>query len=184
MNCGEELKEPSNRSDYCMTSAREFIIMYGGYDDWSWVAYNELWTYNTINGIWKRYHPPIKGPNACIHSSICSVGNLVYIFGGTVSPDSCLSSNSLISFDVGNATWKIFWEHTDDYDQNTPPPMIESCIFHHNGSLYVLGGLCNDDYLESMFKFCLKTSKWSVVPQNGLKPPIQGRILGTVFMNQ
>ncbi|KII65424.1 Kelch domain-containing protein 10 [Thelohanellus kitauei] len=179
-----EPTQPLNRTNHSMTSANEFIIIYGGYDDWSWISYFELWTYNTISDIWRRYKPPSETLNGCILSSICAVGNLVYIFGGKHYRDLRQLSNSLHSFNIRKGTWKILSPHIDDYGINTPPPLYGSSICHHDGCLYILGGVCNDDIFQSVYKFCLMTSTWSLVHQNGLLPLLGHRVLGTVFKNQ
>ncbi|KII65477.1 Kelch domain-containing protein 10 [Thelohanellus kitauei] len=168
----------------CMTSIGEYIITYGGWSHLSSTVCRELRTYNTVNGIWRRYPAPIGTTNSCVLSSICAVGNLVYIFGGTDAPYFGQSTNSLISFDASNARWQILSPHIDGYHPNTPPPMIESFIYYHNENIYILGGFFDNDYFDSMYRFCLKTSTWSLVLQKGQKPIINYRIFGTVFKDK
>ncbi|KII63052.1 hypothetical protein RF11_09666 [Thelohanellus kitauei] len=45
--------------------------------------------------------------------------------------------------------------------------MYDSCILYHNECLYIVGGFTDGHFLDKMFKFCLKTSRWTLVPQNG-----------------
>ncbi|KII74848.1 hypothetical protein RF11_12990 [Thelohanellus kitauei] len=169
-----------------MTSIREFLIIYGGYENISGEDLNELWIYNTINGVWKRYQTPIDIKDTCLSASICSIGNLVYIFGGDSFGDGrdYRQSNSIVSFDFVNETWSIVYPHTDDYDENTPPPMCENLLLYHNGSLYVLGGIHDCYKLDTIYKFCLKTSTWALVPQYGVKQIFHSKIFGTVRKNK
>ncbi|KII61191.1 Kelch domain-containing protein 10 [Thelohanellus kitauei] len=184
MNVDRVQTAPTDRNGHCITSVREFLIIYGGYDGWSFTMNNELWSYNTISGIWKWYQPPMETANACFASTICSVENIVYIFGGSYSPYSVLSTNSLVAFDITNATWRTLSPHIEDYDHNSPPPMYGSLIFYHKESLYILGGFYNFNYFDSMYKFSLKTYTWSLVIQKGQKPFMDYRIFGTVFNNR
>ncbi|KII66114.1 Kelch domain-containing protein 1 [Thelohanellus kitauei] len=181
----EKYKTPHiDRSGHCMTTVGEFLVIYGGFDFWSGKMLSELLSYNTVSGILRRYQLPVETANAYFASSICSVGSLVYIFGGSYSPFTVQSTNSLISYDIYNSTCQTLSPHIDNNDQTTPPPMYGSCIFYHNGSVYVIGGIQSDGYTDSIHKFCLKTSSWSLVPQNGQKPYLEHRIFGTVFNNR
>ncbi|KII63057.1 Kelch domain-containing protein 10 [Thelohanellus kitauei] len=184
MNLVDRLAEPEGRINHCMTSVNEFLIIYGGRGYSLSTLLNGLWTYNTILGIWKRYRPPIKIAKVYYGSSICAVGNKVYIFGGSCKRDTDHPTNSLISFDLSNATWKTLSGHNDEFDENMPSPMLNSFIFYHNGFIYVLG--CSDHSIlwVSMFKFCLKTSTWSYVNQRGQIPDLGDGIFGTVFKNR
>ncbi|KII63056.1 Kelch domain-containing protein 10 [Thelohanellus kitauei] len=184
MNSDDELMEPGARTGHCMTSVGEYVILYGGHDESTSSVFNELSSYNTLRGIWRRYQPPSDPHQGFYSSSICANGKFVYIFGGLHSPDENEETNSLISFDIHNASWQTLSPHTEDCDQNTPPPMFRSCIFYHSGYLYIIGGVFDYSDSDKMHKFCLKTSKWSLVSQNGVKPLILGRIFGTVYNNQ
>ncbi|KII63357.1 Kelch domain-containing protein 10 [Thelohanellus kitauei] len=184
MSQGGERTKPRNRTCHCMTSVREYLIMYGGFTEWCNEEHYGLWIYNTVSGVWRRYQTPIVSANASFESSICTDGNLVYIFGGVCCRNNYLPTNSLISFNIVNDAWKTLSPHIDDYDENTPPPMCDNLLFYHNEFLYVLGGINDDEQLDTMYKFCLRTSTWSFVEQNGTKPSFDGKILGTVFENQ
>ncbi|KII68508.1 Kelch domain-containing protein 10 [Thelohanellus kitauei] len=184
MSGGDEVMEPANRTRHRMTSVGEFLIIYGGFDELSSIVFRELWSFSTASGIWKQYQPPNETENGFFSSTICAEGNIVYIFGGSYESFGHELRNSLISFDISDATWKTLSPHSDEHYPNAPPPMIESCIFYHAKSLYILGGLHSKNYVDSMFKFCLKTSTWSLVEQNGQKPLINFRISGTVFNNK
>ncbi|KII65471.1 Kelch domain-containing protein 10 [Thelohanellus kitauei] len=175
--------EPAYLAKYGMTSVHKFLIMYGGFNYVIPRECKELWAYNTINGIWRRYKAPVTAPNACLFPSLCAVGSIIYIFGGTELFDATLMTNSLISFNVCTTTWEILSPHTEICDLNTPPPVYGSCIFYHKEYLYVLGGMQRIGDLDAMYKFCLKTFTWSLVSQNGRKPLLTFRIFGTVFNN-
>ncbi|KII71166.1 Kelch domain-containing protein 1 [Thelohanellus kitauei] len=178
-------KIPENRAYHCMTTVREFLILYGGSDTITGNECDDLWSYNTISDVWTRYFTPIEIKDTCLSSSICSVGNLVYLFGGDCFEYADYrQTNSLVSFDLSNASWNIVYPHTYDYDQNTPPPMSGNLLLYHNGSLYVFGGFHGSLKLGTLYKFTLKTSKWSLVSQNGIKPNFNCQILGTVYKNQ
>ncbi|KII63055.1 Kelch domain-containing protein 10 [Thelohanellus kitauei] len=182
----EETKQsmPENRIGHCMTSIREFLMIYGGFTDMFDYQHDGLWSYNTISGIWLRHQPPTEIKDTPVCSSICAVGNLVYLFGGACFRYNFRSTNSLIAFDTSNETWKTIFPHTNDYDENTPPPMYGNVLLYHNGSLYVLGGFKETVPLDTMYKFCLKTSEWFLVPQTGVKPFYHLKIFGTVFKNR
>ncbi|KII65474.1 Kelch domain-containing protein 10 [Thelohanellus kitauei] len=175
---------PTDFSRYCVTSVGEFIIIYYCYEGCCLETDGDLWSYNTLSRIWRRYQLPIEIAKPCYGSSICTDGNLVYIFGGSHSPYTVRSTNSLVSFDIRDATWQILSPHIEDYDHNTPPPMYGSFIFCHQGSLYVLGGFNIYDHCCSMYKFCLERSTWFLVSQNGQKPNLESRIFGTAFKNK
>ncbi|KII65589.1 Kelch domain-containing protein 10 [Thelohanellus kitauei] len=165
-----------------MTSVREFLFIYGGYNFTTFAHYNDFLSYNTISCVWKRYQLPHEKQDTCVHSSICSDGKFVYLFGGSYGFPGSRQNNTLVSFDITNETWEILFHHTDVCDQNTPPPMYRNLLFYHKGSLYVLGGCDRSLVLDTMYKFCLQTLTWSLVVQNGLKP--QRLIGGTVYENQ
>ncbi|KII66113.1 Kelch domain-containing protein 10 [Thelohanellus kitauei] len=177
-------EKPSNRVGHCMTSVGEMLIIYGGRPCLSTTLFNELWIYSTVSDSWRRYPTPIENQNTVVSSSICAYGNFVYIFGGAHLSHDVQSTNSLLSFDIGNATWKIVSPHIADHDQNTPPPMYVSLISYYNGSIYVLGGVQDLVNTDSIYKFCLKSSTWSLVPQNGLNPILRYPIFGTVYRHQ
>ncbi|KII72818.1 Kelch domain-containing protein 3 [Thelohanellus kitauei] len=177
--------ELENRSLHSITSVAEFLIIYGGYEKSTGSECNDLWSYNRISDIWKRYQTPIEIKDTSLSSSICSVGNLVYIFGGDGFDDhDYRQTNSLVSFNLKNSNWEILYPHTDDYDEQRPPPMCGNLLFHHNGSLYVLGGLHGSMNLDTMYKFCLKSLTWSLISQNGDKPTFDGQLYGTVCNNK
>ncbi|KII71144.1 Nitrile-specifier protein 5 [Thelohanellus kitauei] len=184
MDQGNEQIGPKNRAFHCMTSIREFLIIYGGYENKTGTECNELLSYNTISGVWKRYQTPIEIKDRCVSSSICTVGNFVYIFGGKCSSFRNRLTNCLVSFDITSGIWETLFPHTDDYDQNTPPPMWGNLLCSHNSCLYVLKGIHELGKLDTLYKFCLKTSKWSLVQQNGPKPFFVVGIYGTFFKNQ
>ncbi|KII61156.1 hypothetical protein RF11_16439 [Thelohanellus kitauei] len=131
---------PSCVFGLCMTSVREFIIVYGGYDDQQSRNCNELWIYNTLRDSWRLHKAPAEKENCCVDSAICTFGNSVYIFGGCSISHPVRATNSIITFDIINETWQNISPHIDNTCLNTPPPMFRSCIFYHNGSLYVVGG--------------------------------------------
>ncbi|KII67251.1 Nitrile-specifier protein 5 [Thelohanellus kitauei] len=177
------IEEPIARGSHAMTSVHNFLIVYGGLDMHSGIVYNELCIYNTINDTWDLNLAPSHTDYRVVSSAICAVGNLIYIFGGA-HPIVSQETNSLISFDLSSGSWKTLSSHTNEYDTNAPLPMYDSCIFYHNESLYILGGFSNDTFLNTMFKFCLKTSKWTLVPQNGHKLRSKKRIFVTIFKNK
>ncbi|KII61167.1 Kelch domain-containing protein 10 [Thelohanellus kitauei] len=181
---GEKSTEPLPRRNHCMASVGKYFIIYGGSFIQYFTKYKELWIYNTVTSIWKRYLAPIEEQYAYMFCSMCAFENRVFIFGGSYDTYGIKKTNSLISFDICDATWQTVSPHIKDYDDNTPPPMIESCIFYHNGSLYILGGIHSDGFVDSMYKFCLETSTWTLVQQNGQKPCTSSQIYGTVFNNQ
>ncbi|KII74860.1 hypothetical protein RF11_13002 [Thelohanellus kitauei] len=184
MNLESEQLGPGNRIHFCMTSVREFIIIYGGYDCDAGTECNELWRYNTINGLWKRYETPIEIKDTCLSCSICPVGNLVYIFGGSCFCNEYRQTNSIVSFDIDNASWETVFPHTYERDLNTPPPMCGNLLIYHNGCLYIVGTLQVDQDIHNMYMFCLKTSAWSHVIQKSAKPIFEYQIIGTVYKNQ
>ncbi|KII71178.1 Kelch domain-containing protein 10 [Thelohanellus kitauei] len=184
MNLRNEHTGPKNRLYHCGTTVREFLIIYGGYDCKEGVECNDLWIHNTINGVWKQYPTPIELKDTPVSSSICAIGNVVYIFGGQCLQDNHRPTNSLISFDINTATWKTVYPHTGGFDRGIPPPMYGNLIFSLNGSLYVLEGIHGLEKLNALYKFYLRTSTWSLVEQKGRKPLFVVGIFGTVFNNQ
>ncbi|KII71168.1 Kelch domain-containing protein 1 [Thelohanellus kitauei] len=185
MNLRNDKAPPKSLSGYCVTSIREFLIIYGGYDNKERADCNELWSYNTISDVWNRYQTPIEIKDTPTGSSICAVKNLIYIFGGQRLYDNYRHSNSLISFDITSSTWNSLYPHTGDYDENTPPPMYATSLYFHNGSLYVLGGCHYNSCFVTIYQFTLKTSTWSLVEQNGPETAFwAGGIFRTVFKNQ
>ncbi|KII63878.1 Nitrile-specifier protein 5 [Thelohanellus kitauei] len=167
-----------------MTSVNKSLIIYGGFDIFLHTVHNELWMYNTITDMWKLYPGPFETENTFVYSAICAVGNLVYIFGGTNPNISRDETNFLILFDISSATWKTLSPPTNEYDQNSPPPMYNSFIFYRHESLYILGGFTDYQFVDTIYKFCLKTSRWTLVPKNGPKLISTKRIFATVFQNK
>ncbi|KII68978.1 Kelch domain-containing protein 10 [Thelohanellus kitauei] len=184
MSHESESAVPKSRTNHCMTSCREFLITFGGYSDWCKEGYDGFCIYNTLSEVWRQYDKPLPSASSSFDSSICAVGNLVYIFGGACCGSHCRPTNTLISFHLIDNTWKTIFPDTARHGENTPPLMCGNFLFHHNESLYVIGGMAEHQYLDTIYKFCLKTSTWSLVQQNGPKPLFKGRIFGTVFKNQ
>ncbi|KII61998.1 Kelch domain-containing protein 10 [Thelohanellus kitauei] len=184
MNVENVTSEPTGRTGHSMTSVNNFLIIYGGYDFVNRITYNELWMYNTIGDTWIRHQTPFDTENRSTLSAICAVGNFVYIFGGKNPSVPSQATNILISFDISSATWKILSVHTNEYDQNRPPQMYNSCIVYHNESLYIVGGFTEGEFSDKMFNFCLKTSKWTFVTQNAPKLSSKKKIFSTVFKNK
>ncbi|KII63881.1 Nitrile-specifier protein 5 [Thelohanellus kitauei] len=183
MNVTSIKSAPKSRCSHSMTSVNNSIIIYGGFDIFSLTIYNELWIYNTITDMWQLYPGPFQTENRLVSSAICAVGNLVYVFGGKNPNLRSQETNFLLVFDISTGTWKTLSSHTNEYDQNSPPPMYDSCIFYHNESLYILGGYTDYQFLDNMFQFSLKTSRWTLVPQNGPKLRSTKRIFATIFKN-
>ncbi|KII73926.1 Nitrile-specifier protein 4 [Thelohanellus kitauei] len=167
-----------------MSSFDEFLIMYGGMYLSTKHHLDELWIYNTLSRIWKRHQTPIYPTKTCVYSSICVVGNLVYIFGGQhlQSPRRC--TNSLVSFDIKKETWQLLSPHIDENCQNKPPPMSANLLCYHHGSLYVFGGFDVFGPVDTIYKFCLTTLTWSLVEYNGIKHTLSIPNFGTVYKNQ
>ncbi|KII66665.1 Kelch domain-containing protein 10 [Thelohanellus kitauei] len=184
MKQGIDPVRPKNRTSHCMTSAREFLIVYGGFSEWCNEEHYGLWIYCTVSGVWRRYQTPIDSANASYESSICAGGMYIYIFGGVCFRDNSRQTNSLLSFDIANGTWKTIFPHSDVCDENTPPPMCGNLLFYHNEDLYVIGGLQGYRHVDTIYKFCLRTFTWSLIKQNEPKPPYNGRIFGTLFKNR
>ncbi|KII61169.1 Tip elongation aberrant protein 1 [Thelohanellus kitauei] len=184
MKLDNEIIAFENRIFHCVTSAGKFLIIFGGYNHCTETVCNELWTYDTINGVCTKYAALVKTAETCVNSTICAVGNQVYIFGGTGLRLRDGSTNSLISFDISNGTSHDLSPRIDDYSQYTPPPMYRSFVFYHNESLYIIGSIGEQDRMDTMNKYSIKTSTWFSVRQNGLKPVFRNRIFGTVFKNK
>ncbi|KII65773.1 Kelch domain-containing protein 10 [Thelohanellus kitauei] len=174
---------PHPRTGHSLVTVHDSLILYGGFDYNTGLEYDDLWKYNYVGGIWKNYRKPQEMTNATIMSSICVVGDFIYIFGGSGFPLGDRMSNFLVSFNVKNQTWQKL-PQLNNNDQNIPPVMYGSSMVHFNGSLYLFGGYDGYEFLNSMFKFCLETQEWSRVPQDGEIPPPDYRVFGTVFQNQ
>ncbi|KII73757.1 hypothetical protein RF11_10850 [Thelohanellus kitauei] len=184
MNVENVRSGPIGRYDYSIASVNNHLIIYGGYSFFSKTRYNELWMYNTIDDTWIRYEAPLDTSDRSISSAICAVGNFVYIFVGKKQILPSQETNSLLMFNINSATWQTLSVHTNGYDTNGPPPMYDIHIFYHNDSLYIIGGFIYGPSKGKMFKFSLKTSKWTLVPQNGPKLSATKQISTTVFKNK
>ncbi|KII71245.1 Kelch domain-containing protein 10 [Thelohanellus kitauei] len=184
MNLESNQTIPEGRIEHCMTSIREFLIIYGGYKElWDYQHYG-LWILNTINGVWNQHLPPTEIKNTPLSSSIFAVGNLVYFIGGACRLYGYQATNSLVSFDITTTKWKTVCPHSNDNDPNRPPPSFRNLLVYHSGSLYVLRKTQENEDMDTMYKFCLGTSTWSLVPQNGMKPIFNRQMFGTVYKNQ
>ncbi|KII63873.1 Kelch domain-containing protein 10 [Thelohanellus kitauei] len=178
------MSAPTCRSDHSMTTTNKFVILYGGWHSSCGIIYNELWIYNTITEMWQLYPGPFETEQRLVSSAICAVSNLVYIFGGENPYGSSDVTNFLLMFYISSGTWKILSAHTNEYDQNLPPHLYDSCINYHNESLYILGVLAGDKFSDEMFQFCLKTYRWTLLPQKGPKLRTKKRLFATVFQNK
>ncbi|KII69235.1 hypothetical protein RF11_04007 [Thelohanellus kitauei] len=167
-------------TDHCVTSLREFLVVYGGFDDETCRECYELLIYNTLSGIWRSYMPPIDIKSTPLYSSICANGNMVYIFGGSRSRDDDQPTNSLVRFDISNHVWDILFPHTEVFNESTPNLWLKNLLFYHCGSLYLIG--INEEHeLSPINKFSLETSTWSLVHESGEKPTLICQIFGTVY---
>ncbi|KII70759.1 Kelch domain-containing protein 10 [Thelohanellus kitauei] len=184
LNAIEIVTEPLSLTKHSMTSVKEYVIINGGLDDSSMI-HNALFTYNTVTNIWRAYQPPGWVGFGMFCSSICGIGNQVYVFGGIDFIDVYRHTNSVFSLNLINGKWQNLFRRTENHDQNTPPPMKNSVMWYHNRRLYNFGGSLNNAGFENtIYKFCLKTSTWSKVRQIGSKPLIDRRIFGTIYKNQ
>ncbi|KII67083.1 Kelch domain-containing protein 10 [Thelohanellus kitauei] len=184
MDVGNCISAPKLLNGLSMTSIGRSLIIYGGYMKDDGRLGGGLLSYDTISGIWREYKTYHYTDEYFYFASIIANGNLVYIFGGTDLEDYHPYTNSLVSYDFRNGTLQTLFHETHDCDENTPPPMSNSCIFYHNTCIYVLGGIYDDVHVNTMYKFCLSTSTWSLVPQNGQKPLLTGNTFGTIFNNR
>ncbi|KII65618.1 hypothetical protein RF11_10056 [Thelohanellus kitauei] len=182
MNLENLQRLPEKRTFQSMVSVREFLIICGGSDFEASRGYNDLWSYNTISGVWKRYELPIEVKNT-FYPMTCAVGNLVYIFGAEVFENDFYHINSLFSFDVTHGTWTNVYYRSDG-DENTIEKIKFSIIFYHDGFLYVMGTGEEDSNLNLIYKFCLETLTWTLVQQLGEIPVFYDTFYGTVFKNQ
>ncbi|KII71179.1 hypothetical protein RF11_09200 [Thelohanellus kitauei] len=130
---------PGGLTCYTMTSVREFIVICARSDAAPAETVDELWTYNTICCIWKRYKPPMEFFNSCCSPETCSENNTVYICGRGYNGDDLQHINFIVSFDVINTKWTTLYSHTEDQGDNAPPPIDVILHFCHNGSPYVIG---------------------------------------------
>ncbi|KII63356.1 hypothetical protein RF11_01212 [Thelohanellus kitauei] len=89
----------------------------------------DLWSYNPINCVWKRYEPPIDTRNHCASFSICLAQALVIINDLLTAP---------FKFDITCEKSEIICPHSDDYDENRPLPKHEYLLLYYNGFLYLL----------------------------------------------
>ncbi|KII66647.1 hypothetical protein RF11_01913 [Thelohanellus kitauei] len=183
-----------SRVSFNLSSTREFLIVSGGKKQNNRTYYDEILVHNTISGVSKRYKSPFKMKYFPI-SMICSAGNKVYMCCMKTHTHGCPNIISLISFDVTNARWENLYSHTENYCVNETLSLDLDLFFYHNESLYAFGLYCgqynseeedNSDEPDTsgMYKFCLKTSKWSIVKQIGESRIFDGMTYGTVFKNQ
>ncbi|KII70605.1 hypothetical protein RF11_16137 [Thelohanellus kitauei] len=171
-------------NEFIMASIREFLIIYGGINDINGRERFHLWTYNTRSCCWRRYDSPIVRKPIFRTSMICAVGNLVYIIGGHCHPLDVYLPDAIVSFDITCETWKIVYRPNVNDDENVQRPTYLSGLFHNDDCLYVLPIYDVHGFKEVIYKFCLKTSKWSKVPQSGQKPPFMTLYYGTVYKKQ
>ncbi|KII72046.1 Kelch domain-containing protein 10 [Thelohanellus kitauei] len=187
MNIDHESFAFEERIGLCVTSIRQYLIIYGGRIGYlNTETCNELWIYNTINGTCRRYPVPDEISRKNTNSSICTVENKVYLFGSLLRPLPDGTTYSLVSFDTSNFSWQDLSRFTNDDQQYSPPRMLESLLFYHDDSLYILGRIehVRGDFIVSMCKLSLLTNIWSPVEQNGPTPIYIHEFNGTVFNNK
>ncbi|KII61159.1 Kelch domain-containing protein 10 [Thelohanellus kitauei] len=177
-----------------MASVGEYLIIFAQVGYASTGEFSKLWSYNTITGVWSRHKKPIEIKFSRLPHWICKLGDLVYMFGGQIV--GCRNYReyitSVVSFDITHDKWSTVYTRADNYgddddgddDDDDPPEMELSLLFYHCGSLYIQGKIDEYENLCGMYKFCLETSKWSLVPQNGQTPRFKYIVHGTVYNNQ
>ncbi|KII66642.1 hypothetical protein RF11_01908 [Thelohanellus kitauei] len=159
---------------YHLASLSEFLIIFGGYDNFSYTYYNDLLSLNTISGVLKRYQPPVEMSHILNFSKICIVGNKVYMCCQEESDEYVQKNHLIHSFDVVNARWETFYPNKEHNARNESPLLFVNLFFYHNESLYILGTdrkiyiSEHEENLEEknrnvIYKLCLKTFKWSLV---------------------
>ncbi|KII72041.1 hypothetical protein RF11_05931 [Thelohanellus kitauei] len=172
MNQINQHSMPLDRIFHNMTSVREFLIICGGFGYNSHTNYNDMGSYNTTNGIWKRYIPPIQLGDIREYPKICAFGNKVYTCGIDPLYLRAKKIDSLVSLDVTNSKWENLYLRTEE--DNGPPPIHLRIIFFYNESVYDFGTRQDDiqsyedasdedtsddeEYLHNsrkvMYKFC------------------------------
>ncbi|KII63876.1 Kelch domain-containing protein 10 [Thelohanellus kitauei] len=175
---------PGNFTSYMITSVRQFLVISGRSNDTPADTFDELWIYNTISAIWKRYQPPVEFIRCFNYPIICSSNNKVYICCCKFNVNVLQHINFIVSFDVINTKWEIVYSYTHDKDDNMSPAIFIELLFIHNGSLYVMGIDEEEQINVMMFKFCLESKRWSSVQQFGERPDYNNNIYGTVFKNK
>ncbi|KII73982.1 Kelch domain-containing protein 10 [Thelohanellus kitauei] len=171
---------PVPRMRHGFLSVREYIVICGGSDKGKRKCYKDLWTYNTLSGVWMKYLLPTQIKNASAYPIICADQNLVYIFGAENIVEGYQEINSLFSFDVKHGKWERIYYHPRGHDNGIEIIMF-SAIFHDNGFMYLMGNGWRNRRLDLIYKFCLETLTWSLVVQIGETPKFKCRFCGTVY---
>ncbi|KII67193.1 Host cell factor [Thelohanellus kitauei] len=175
---------PKNRFGHCMIAVDELVIIYGGktFED---SVLDELWMYDSVRQKWRLFCLPQLLKSTCFNSSICAHGSKIYIFGGTNLPGSEYIQTTLFSFDVRSFKWRNLFSHLNN-SENRPRQIEMTNILYHNDSIYILGvvDVRYRNLVGAMYKFCLKTFKWSVIPYKGDVPHPNCKGHCTVFQNK
>ncbi|XP_010531373.1 PREDICTED: F-box/kelch-repeat protein SKIP6-like [Tarenaya hassleriana] len=101
--------------------------------------------------------PSSPSPRLPTHSSVVSVGHMIYSFGGIIRHNRV--SKALV-MDCRNQTWRRLPRMQE------PRMDALSCIV--DGKVYVFGG-CTKRYIESFEVFDLKTETWETIRVSGLQ---------------
>ncbi len=134
----------NGRSSHTLNIINNKLYVFGGENEPRIPINNNLLIYNILKKSWQIHETNIQSerhvPTARLGHASCSLGNLLYVFGGRQSVDMAESSlNDLYAFDTESNEWmKVDENESKDFVKPSKRSYHSMCALENK--LYIFGG--------------------------------------------
>ncbi|KAF9193461.1 Negative regulator of mitotic exit [Haplosporangium sp. Z 767] len=157
---------PIAKSGHSAVNIGQYIIYFGGWDSTTGQCDDSLHVLHTARKEWNK--PPIQGPLPTPRHSHtgCSVGTVMYIFGGQVEN---FYLSDVVAFDMKTITQNPKWERLEPQTES-PPARSGHCAGVFEGKIYIFGGADADYFYNDIWCFDPRALTWTPIPASGYLP--------------
>ena len=153
--------KPSARNAHTLTSVDDKLYLHGG-STGSGMFNNELWEYNTSSHTWSLLNPTGSKPIGRSGHKLTSIGNKLYLHGGSTSASSNSYNNELWEYDIDDNSWLLLESSGDK-----PTVRYGHTLTSVDDKLYLHGGSTGGDEL---WEYDVDSNAWSLLEPSGDKP--------------
>ncbi|KAF9584015.1 Negative regulator of mitotic exit [Lunasporangiospora selenospora] len=157
---------PLPKSGHTAVNIGQYILYFGGWDPTTGQCDNSLHVLHTARKEWNRPHLHGQLPTPRHSHSGCSVGTIMYIFGGQVDE---YYLGDILAFDMKTITQNPRWEALEPKTES-PPARSGHCAAVHDGKIYVFGGADAEYFYNDIWCFDTKALTWTPIPASGYLP--------------
>ncbi|KAG0245710.1 Negative regulator of mitotic exit [Mortierella sp. GBA43] len=157
---------PMPKCGHTAVSIGQYILYFGGWDTTSGQCDDSLHVLHTVRREWNK--PVIQGtlPTSRHSHSGCSIGTVMYIFGGQVDNHYL---GDIVSFDMKSITQNAHWDFIVP-QSDSPPARAGHCAAVYDSKIYIFGGADADYFYNDMWCFDPRINVWTPIPASGYLP--------------